>query len=243
MATLIMKTQKTFHLRQELQLAWKRREFSLLTVPLFSLLTSRVPSALSLLTLPALCSVLRAESGAGRWGQGGTGAGARFDSSALWGWAARAWGGRAGFCSPATAHRCQMAAERRSSPQILILKGLIVEMSCTSVQNERRAFSFQHQRCSSEPGSEPSLPSLFAPPFPEPSLPAVPLASTARQVQLGTLPGPITSTAHSLLLQAMICSASSFFSSSFSLPRRTIKPPNSISPAVILNVLHLCQCL
>lgn len=196
-------------------------------------------SAPSLLTLPALCSVLRADSGAGRWGQGGTGAGARFDSSALWGQAAGARQGRAGFCSPATAHRCQMAAERTASPQILILKGLIVEMSCTSVQNERRDFSFQHRHCSSEPGSEPSLPSLFAPPFPEPSLPAVPLASTARQVQLGTLPGPITSTAHSLLLQAMICSASSYFSSYFSLPRRTIKPPNSISPTVIL----FCICV
>lgn len=42
MATLIMNTQKTFHLRQELQLAWNRREFSLLTIPLCSPLTSRV---------------------------------------------------------------------------------------------------------------------------------------------------------------------------------------------------------
>lgn len=42
MATLIMNTQKTFHLRQELQLAWNRREFSLLAIPLFSPLTSCV---------------------------------------------------------------------------------------------------------------------------------------------------------------------------------------------------------
>lgn len=48
----------------------------------------------------------------------------------------------AGFCSPATEHRCQTAVERGASPQPLILKGLIVEMSCTSVQNQRRAFSF-----------------------------------------------------------------------------------------------------
>lgn len=117
-------------------------------------------------------------------------------------------------------------------------------MSCTSVQNERRAFSFQHRLCSSEPGSKPSF-SLSVLPlhFSEPSLPAVSLASTARQVQLGTLPGPITSTAHSLLLQAMICSGSSYFSSYFSLPRRTINPLNSISPTVIPNVMHLCQCL
>lgn len=245
MATLIMKTQKTFHLRQELQLVWNRREFSLLAIPLFSPLTSRVPSVPSLLTLPALCSALGAESGAGdgSWGPGGTGAGASFDSSAPWGWAARAWQGRAGLCSPATLHRCQTAAEHGASPQIFILRGLIVEMSCTSVQNGRRAFSFQPRRCSSEPGSEPSLPSLFAPPLPELSLPAVPLASTARQLQLATLPRPRTSTAHSLLLQAMIGSASSYFSSSFSLPGRTIKPPNSISPTVILNVVRLCQCL
>lgn len=54
----------------------------------------------------------------------------------------RSLGGKSQFCSPATAHRCQTAAERGASPQILILNGLIVEMSCTSAQNERRALSF-----------------------------------------------------------------------------------------------------
>lgn len=132
MATLIMKTQKTFHLRQELQLAWNRREFCLLPIPLFSPLTSRVPSAPSLLTLPALCSALRAECGAGdgRWGQGGTRAGAGLTAQH--------------FGALLSSHRAQMSngCGARSQPQILILQGLIVEMSCTSVQNERRAFSF-----------------------------------------------------------------------------------------------------
>lgn len=124
-------------------------------------------------------------------------------------------------------------------PQILILEGLIVEMSCTSVQNERRAFCFQHRLCSSEPGSKPSF-SLPVSPlhFSEPSSPAVSPPSTARQVQLGTLPGPITSTAHSLLLQAMICSGSSYFSC-FSLPRRTTDPPTS-SPRLWSWMLHVC---
>lgn len=95
--------------------------------------------------------------------------------------------------------------------------------------------------CSSEPGSKPSF-SLSVLPlhFSEPSLPAVSLASTARQVQLGTLPGPITSTAHSLLLQATICSGSSYFSSYFSLPRRTINPP---TPSPQLRSRMLCICV
>lgn len=141
MATLIIKTQKTFHLRQELQLVWNRREFSLLAILLFS------PSPpvyhqclLSSHSQPALCSVLRAESGAGdrRWGKGAW--------ELVPGLTAQHFGAglveKSRFCSPATAHRCQTAAERGASPQILILTGLIVEMSCTSAQNERRAFSF-----------------------------------------------------------------------------------------------------
>lgn len=86
MATLIMKTKKTFHLRQELQLVCNRREFSLLAIPPFSPLYLQCTiSAFSSAHPQPFVWYLIAESGAGerRWGQGGTRVDARFDNSAL----------------------------------------------------------------------------------------------------------------------------------------------------------------
>lgn len=68
---------------------------------------------------------------------------------------------REGSGSPADAKRLHSANPR---PCVLILRGLIVEMSHTSAQNEARGFSFQRRRRSSEPGSEPSF-SLLCPPL------------------------------------------------------------------------------
>lgn len=77
MATLIMKTKKTFHLRQELQLVCNRREFSLLTIPLFSpLYLQRTITAFSSAHSQPFVWYLIAKSGAGegRKGDGDKGA-------------------------------------------------------------------------------------------------------------------------------------------------------------------------
>jgi len=153
-----MKTKKTFHLRQELQLVCKRREFRLLAIPLFSPLylqctITAFPSAHS---QPFVwCLIATSGAGEGRWGHGGTQFGARFDNSALSGpgcrqprrWRARstcASSSRAGPAARLQPLRTDVKRLRSADPgpQILILKGLIVEMSRTSAQNERRAFSF-----------------------------------------------------------------------------------------------------
>ena len=86
MATLIMKTKKTFHLRQERQLVCNRREFSLLAIPLFSPLHLQCTiTAFSSAPSQPFVWYLIAKSGSGeeRWGQRGTRVDARFDSSAL----------------------------------------------------------------------------------------------------------------------------------------------------------------
>lgn len=86
MAILIMKTKKTFHLRQELQFVCNRREFSLLALPLFSplYLQCTITACSSAHSQRFVwCLIAKSGAGEGKWGQGGTRAAARFDNSAL----------------------------------------------------------------------------------------------------------------------------------------------------------------
>lgn len=144
---------------------------------------------------------------------------------------------REGSGSPADAEWLHSANPGR---RVLILSGLIVEISCTSAQNKAKVFLFSADAAPQSLDLSHPFP-CFALHFSEPSSPAAPLASAARRVQLGALPGPIASTALSLLLQAMICSGSPRFSSYSSPAGRTINPQLHLRAAT-RNVTCLCQC-
>lgn len=129
------------------------------------------------------------------------------------------------------------------SPQILILKGLIVEMSCTQPRMRGAVFLFSVDSAPQSLDLSHPLPSLFCP-------------STSRsRLRLQSLlhPQPGGTAGNSPRAPNFNCTESPaagndllwflLLQQLFLTTKKDNKPPDSISPTVIPTVKRLCRCL